>query len=131
MAAAPDQPAAFDIALPALTLDVPGTFAEPISFSNVQAVGSIVSADRTIPHPLPRRDRRGRALSAEGRVYWAEAGADRRLRPGIALTGALDGALEARTIVALYGLIGLGEEAPARSGPHVGSRTRERCARAA
>src|SRR5690606_9303225 len=46
--AAPDQPAAFDISLPAVRLEVPGALAEPISFSNVRVVGAIASADRSI-----------------------------------------------------------------------------------
>lgn len=110
MRAAPNEPAAFNIALPALTLDVPGTFAEPISFSNVQAVGSITSAERSIQLTRLHAETGNGALDAQGRIYWAEAGADRRLRPGVQLTGAVAGALDVRSVVAMWP-IGLGEAA--------------------
>lgn len=108
--AAPNEPAAFDISLPSLTLDVPGTFAEPISFTNVQAVGAIVSAERSIRFTRIHAETGEAALDATGRLYWAEAGADRRMRPGVELQGAVTGALDAPAVMHMWP-IGLGESA--------------------
>jgi Protein of unknown function/AsmA-like C-terminal region len=102
MRAAPDQPAAFDIALPSMTLDVPGTFAAPLSFSDVVAVGAIASGQRSIA--LTRFSARtGEAVvRAEGRLYWAEAGAEGKLTPGVELRGAVEGALGARDVLRMW-----------------------------
>lgn len=108
--AAPDEPAAFNISLPSMRLAVPGTFAEPIALANVEVVGAIVSADREIRLTRLHAEIGQAALNASGRVYWAEAGADRRSRPGVQLEGAVEGALDARTVVHMWP-IGLGEGA--------------------
>lgn len=110
MRAAPNEPAAFDIALPSLTLDVPGTFSEPIAFSNVAIVGAIVSAERTIS--LTRLSARtGQAIvHAQGRFYWQQAGSDGKLYPGIELHGGVDGVVAARDVVRMWPMT-LGETA--------------------
>jgi len=91
-------------------LDVPGTFAEPIALSDVQVVGAVVAAEREIRFSrLHARSGEG-VLDASGRIYWAEAGADRRVRPGVELTGAVAGALDARSVLHMWP-IGLGEGA--------------------
>lgn len=108
--AAPNTPAAFDISLPSLTLDVPGTFEEPLAFSNLQAVGAIDSATRTISLTRFRAQTGEAVLNAAGRLYWAEAGADHRLHPGVELNGNISGALEARTVTHVWPM-GLGEGA--------------------
>ncbi len=97
--AAPDQPAAFNITLPSMTLDVPGTFSEPISFSNVQAVGAIVAAERSIRFTRLHAETGQGVINLAGRVYWAAAGADQRLRPGIELQGEVGGALSVREVL--------------------------------
>ncbi|MGQ0533039.1 MAG: YhdP family protein [Caulobacteraceae bacterium] len=110
MRAAPNAPAAFDISLPSLRVDVPGTFAEPLGFSNVQVVGAIVSAERSIR--LTRISARtGQAtFNGAGRLYWADAGG--RARMGVELDGAVEGAVEARSVMHMWP-IGLGEGARA------------------
>jgi uncharacterized protein YhdP len=110
--AAPNQPAAFDISLPSLSLDVPGTFQEPLAFSNVQATGAIVSAERTIRLTRFHAETGQAALNAAGRFYWGQAGADRALHPGVELTGNIDGALDVRTVTHVWPM-GLGEGARA------------------
>src|SRR5690606_22807858 len=112
MRAAPDQPAAFDISLPAVRLEVPGAFAEPISFSNVRVVGAIASADRSIRFTQLTAQTGEATVHGSGRIYWAEAGAgeSRRLRAGVELDGRIDGALDARVITHVWP-IGLGEGA--------------------
>lgn len=110
MRAAPDEPAAFNIAFPSMRLDVPGTFAEPIAISNVQAEGAIVGAERAIQLTRLRAQTGGGAIDVEGRIYWAEAGEDGRLRPGVQLSGGIAGQLEARQVMHMWP-IGLGEGA--------------------
>ncbi|MGE0741819.1 MAG: DUF3971 domain-containing protein [Hyphomonadaceae bacterium] len=112
--AAPDEPAAFDISLPSMRLDVPGTFAEPISFSNVQAAGAIVSAERAVRFTRIHAETGDAQFTASGRIYWAEAGAgdDRRTRTGVEIEGAMQGALDANAVMHMWP-IGLGEGARA------------------
>ncbi|MEQ1616778.1 MAG: DUF3971 domain-containing protein [Terricaulis sp.] len=108
--ARPGEPASFNIALPSLTLDVPGTFAQPISLSDVEATGAILSAERAIV--LTRVSARASAARVEGagRFYWAEAGSDRRTHMGVQFRGQIEGALEVRQVVQMWP-IGLGEGA--------------------
>jgi uncharacterized protein YhdP len=110
--AAPNEPAAFNISLPSLRLDVPGTFAEPIAFSNVVVQGAIVSAERSIRFTQLRAQTGEATLHATGRLYWAEAGVgeERRVRPGVELDGRIDGTLDARTVTRVWPM-GLGESA--------------------
>ncbi|MBC7769765.1 MAG: hypothetical protein H7124_13370, partial [Phycisphaerales bacterium] len=108
--AAPNDPATFNVSLPSLTLDVPGTLSQPAAFTNVEIAGAIASAERTVRFTRIHAETGQGVLDASGRIYWAEAGADRRLRPGIELNGHLDGAVEARAVLAMWP-IGLGEGA--------------------
>jgi hypothetical protein len=110
MRAAPNEPANFNISLPSMTLEVPSTFPQPISLANVEVVGAVISAERTIQLTQVRARSGEGTLNASGRIYWAEAGAERRLRPGVQLTGAVEGALDARAVIAMWP-IGLGEAA--------------------
>lgn len=110
MRATPNEPAAFDISLPSLRLDVPGTFQEPIAFSNVQAVGAIDAAARSIRLTRFRAQTGQATLNATGRLYWAEAGANRALHTGVELTGNIEGALDARVVTHVWPM-GLGEGA--------------------
>jgi hypothetical protein len=108
MRAAPNEPAAFNITLPSMRLEVPGTFSEPLAFSNVQIVGSIISGQRTINFTrLAARTGEG-AFNGAGRVYWADV--DGRAHMGLQLQGAVDGALEARDVLHMWP-VGLGESA--------------------
>jgi Protein of unknown function/AsmA-like C-terminal region len=110
MNAAPGQPAAFDIALPAMTLDVPGTFTAPLSFSEVEAVGAIASAEHSISFTRLSARVGEAKLEAAGRVYWAAAGQDPRLRPGVQMRGQVAGALTVRQVMQMWP-IGLSEGA--------------------
>lgn len=112
MRAAPNQPAAFDISLPAMRLAMPGTFAEPVAFSNVRMVGVIVSAEPSIRFSQLTAQTGEATVHASGRLYWAVAGqgADRRMRTGIELDGRVDGVLDARVITHVWPM-GLGEAA--------------------
>lgn len=97
MRAAPNEPAAFNISLPAMRLDVPGTFAEPLSLSNVQIVGAITSAERSIRFTRLTGRAGDGTFNGAGRLYWADVGG--RSHMGLELNGAVDGALEARDIL--------------------------------
>ncbi|MEQ1491777.1 MAG: DUF3971 domain-containing protein, partial [Terricaulis sp.] len=108
MRAAPNEPAAFNISLPSMRLDVPGTFAEPLAFSNVRVVGSIVSADRTINFTELTAHTGEGTFNGTGRVYWADVAGQSHI--GLQLNGGVDGALEARDILHVWP-VGLGESA--------------------
>jgi len=108
--AAPNEPAAFDISLPSMRLDVPATFAEPIALANVRIVGAVVSSERTIRFTQVSAQTGEAALSGAGRLYWAEAGPDRRVRTGVEFEGQVAGALDAREAIHMWP-IGLGEGA--------------------
>lgn len=110
MRAAPNEPANFNISLPSLRLDVPGAFSEPISLSNVEIVGAITSANREIRFTRLHAQSGQAVLEASGRYYWAEAGGDNRVHPGIELTGAIEGVLAARSVIHMWPM-GLGEGA--------------------
>jgi hypothetical protein len=112
MRAAPNEPAAFDISLPSMRLDVPGTFSEPLAFSNVSIVGAIVSSERAIRLTRLRAETGEAEINLAGRFYWAEAGSERRVHAGIALEGGVDGALDARAVTQVWPM-GLGEGARA------------------
>ncbi|MEQ1818874.1 MAG: AsmA-like C-terminal region-containing protein [Terricaulis sp.] len=108
MRAAPNEPAAFNIALPSMRLEVPGTFEEPLAFSNVEVAGTIISGQRTINFTrLTARTGEG-TFNGAGRLYWADVGGHSHL--GLQLDGAVDGALEARDVLHMWP-VGLGESA--------------------
>ncbi len=100
MRAAPNEPANFNISLPSLRLDVPGTFSQPISFANVEIVGAVTTATREIRFTRLRARTGDAVVDASGRLYWAEAGG--RLRPGFELEGAIAGSLDARTVLHVW-----------------------------
>ncbi len=108
MRAAPGEPANFRVSLPAMTLEVPSAFPQPIALSDVEVSGAVAAGERTITLTQLRARSGDGLVSASGRVYWAPSGADRRMRPGIVLTGAVEGALDARSVIAMWP-IGLGE----------------------
>ena len=101
MRAAPNEPAAFNVSLPSLRLDAPGVFAEPIAFSNVEVVGAIVSAERSIRFTQLRAQTGEATLQGAGRIYWGEAGTgeNRGTHAGVELTGRIDGSLDARDLL--------------------------------
>lgn len=108
MRTAPNEPAAFNISLPSMRLDVPGTFQQPLAISNVQVVGAIVSADRSISFTqITARAGEG-TFNGTGRLYWGDVG--ERAHMGLELRGAVDGALEARDVLHMWP-VGLGESA--------------------
>ncbi len=110
--AAPDQQAPFNVSLPSLTLDVPGTFEQPIAFRNVQAQGEISGSARSIRFTRLHAETGEAVINGTGRLYWAEAGEgeNRRVRPGIELQATVEGALDARVVTQVWPM-GLGESA--------------------
>lgn len=110
--AAPNEQAPFNVSLPSLTLDVPGTFEQPIAFRNVQAQGAISGAERSISFTRMHAETGEAVIDGTGRVYWAEAGEgeNRRVRPGIELQASVAGALDARVVTQVWPM-GLGEGA--------------------
>lgn len=110
--AAPDQPAAFNIALPAMRLDVPGTFAEPVSLANIQAVGAVVSSERTIRFDRLHVELGGGAIDGAGRLYWGQSEGQQPGQMGVSLQAQSTGAIPARNVIHLWPM-GLGEGARA------------------
>lgn len=110
MRARPNEVSAFNVSLPSMRLDVPGTFSEPIAFSNVTVVGAIDGAERSV-RVSSLSARSGEAtITAAGRLYWAEAGADQRVHAGVEMQGQIAGALDARVVAHVWPM-GLGESA--------------------
>ncbi len=100
--AAPGEPAAFNITLPAMTLDVPGTFAQPINLAQVEAVGAIISSERAIQFSrLAARVGDGQ-VNATARIYWADAGADQRARMGLRLDGDVTGSVTVQQVMSMW-----------------------------
>ncbi|MBL8548058.1 MAG: hypothetical protein JNL81_16480 [Hyphomonadaceae bacterium] len=108
MRAQPGQAAAFNISLPSMRMDVPGTLAEPMAISNVQIVGAITSSDRSIRMTRMTARMGEGTFNGTGRLYWGEV--NDRTHIGIELDGAVQGALEARDILHMWPM-GLGESA--------------------
>lgn len=108
--AAPGQPAAFNISFPALAFDAPDTFSEPVSFAGVEIVGAIVSGERSVRFDRIHARTEAATIDAAGRFYWAEAGPERRIYPGVELTGAVVGALGVQDVMQLWPM-GLAEGA--------------------
>ena len=100
--AAPNEPAAFNIAFPSMTLDVPGTFTAPLNLANVQVIGAVVSADRAISFSRLHAETGDGIIEGAGRYYWGEAGADRALRPGFQLDASIGGTLSVGQVIALW-----------------------------
>jgi hypothetical protein len=100
--AAPNEPAAFDIALPALNLDVPGEFSSPVSLGDVHVVGTIVSADRAINLTTIHAKAGNGVIDASGRYYWGEAGPAHHLYPGFALDGVVGGSVSVQQVMAFW-----------------------------
>ena len=92
MAAAPNQPAAFDISLPAVRLDVPGTFTQPLSLADVRAVGAIDGAARSINFTQLHAQTGAARINLAGRVYWGEAGGATHM--GVAMQGGIEGPID-------------------------------------
>ncbi|ANP44717.1 DUF3971 domain-containing protein [Candidatus Viadribacter manganicus] len=106
MRAAPNEPAAFNISLPSMRVDVPGTFAEPLAITNVEVAGSIISAQRTVNvSRITARAGDGR-FNGTGRLYWTDV--DGSAHTGVQLDGALEGAVDARAVMHMWP-VGLGE----------------------
>ena len=105
-----ERPAPFTVSLPSLTVDVPGTLSQPAAFTNVEVRGTVESAERAVRFTRIHAQTGDGALDATGRIYWAEAGSDQRLRPGIEVNGQLVGSVDARAVIAMWP-IGLGEGA--------------------
>jgi hypothetical protein len=112
MRAAPNEPAAFDISLPSVRFDVPATFPEQVSLSNVRVVGAVLSSEHAIRFTQVTAQTGDATLTASGRLYWAEAGsgAERRMRTGVEVNAQVEGALDARQAIQMWP-IGLGEGA--------------------
>lgn len=106
MRAAPNEAAAFEVALPSMRLDAPGVFAAPLAFSNVRVVGAITGADSSIRMTQITARTGDATFNGTGRVYWARAG--ERVHPGIELDGAVDGAISAPAVMHMWP-IGLAE----------------------
>jgi|CXWL01.1.fsa_nt_gi hypothetical protein len=102
MRAGADQPAAFNISLPSLTLDVPGTFATPVNLTQVEAVGAIISAERAIDFTRLRARAGEGLIDATARVYWAEAGAERRTAMGLRLNGEVTGGVTVQQVMSMW-----------------------------
>ncbi|MGE3141696.1 MAG: AsmA-like C-terminal region-containing protein [Hyphomonadaceae bacterium] len=99
----PAAPAAFDLSLPSATLDAPGLFSHPFDLQRVRASGQF-NPDGSIQFTRLEAERGEAKLQATGRLWFARAGADNKLYPGIVLNGAIAGPLDVRSVVTLWPL---------------------------
>jgi hypothetical protein len=106
--AAPNEPAAFDISLPSMRFEAPGTFPGPLQFSNVRVAGAIVASESSIRFTQLTAHTPNAVLRGTGRLYWAQVGPERRVMPGIELDGRVEGVLDVREVMNGWP-IGLGE----------------------
>lgn len=100
--ATPAEPALFEVQLPSATFEMPGVFSAPFEVSQFQASGRISGG--TIEFTQLRAQRDQARLVASGRLRFAAVGPERRLYPGIALNGRLEGPIDARSVLALWPL---------------------------
>ncbi|MDX2237145.1 MAG: AsmA-like C-terminal region-containing protein [Hyphomonadaceae bacterium] len=98
------QPAAFDVSLPSLNLDVPGVFSDPMALRAVRVTGQIDLGAQEIAVSRIESRIDDAQMRGEGRFYWrAVAG---RTAPGLDFNGRIDGAVDARRIIAFWPLTG-------------------------
>ncbi|MDX2273835.1 MAG: DUF3971 domain-containing protein [Hyphomonadaceae bacterium] len=110
--AAPDQPAPFAISFPSLAFNVPSTFTDPVAIQNLQISGAVVASERSVRFERINARVGQATIEGTGRFYWAEAGEDQRVRPGIELDARINGALGVRDVMQLWP-VGAGEGARA------------------
>ncbi|GAM99586.1 large exoproteins [alpha proteobacterium U9-1i] len=110
MRADANAPAAFSISMPALTLDVPGTFAKPVNLTHFEATGAINTQERAIEFTRVTGRVDDGAVSLNARLYWADIGEGeaRRSRMGVQLDGAVTGTVSVQDVLAFWP-VGLGE----------------------
>jgi hypothetical protein len=96
-----DKPARFDLALPALTIDAPGAFSQTVALRNVVMKGEIAPKDAAITFDQISADIDSAKLALAGRMQWADDGHG-KIRPGLQMTGAITGGLDARRALALW-----------------------------
>ncbi|MBI1249982.1 MAG: hypothetical protein GC189_00730 [Alphaproteobacteria bacterium] len=102
--ASAETPAAFDISLPSLTLDVPGVFSDPMAMQALRVKGQIeLGAKQIILTTFDARVDDAR-VTGQGRFYWAQIG--ETAYPGLTFTGAVTGAVDARRVIAFWPLTG-------------------------
>lgn len=106
--AAPNERAAFSVSLPSARFEAPGTFGGPLQLSNVQIEGAIIAAENSVQFSSISARTREAVLTGAGRLYWERVGPERRLMPGVELSGAVDGVVDAREVMNGWP-IGLGE----------------------
>ncbi len=98
-----DAPARFDLALPALTIDAPGAFSAPVSLRNVVMKGAIAPRDAKVTFDEITAGIDNARLALAGSIRWADDGKG-AIRPGLAMTGAITGGLDARRALTLWPL---------------------------
>ncbi len=107
---APAAVAVLNVSVPALDLAVPGVFSAPITLSNITLAGKIDGAARAVTFDALQFTSEKARFDGTGRLYWAPAGADGALRPGLSVAGALEGEVSGAQVMAFWP-IGLGEGA--------------------
>jgi uncharacterized protein YhdP len=102
MRADPDRPAPFNITFPSMAFNVPSTFADPVSIQNLQINGTVDAGARSVRFERISARVGQATVEGAGRYYWAEAGDDHRIRPGIELDARVSGALGVRDVLQLW-----------------------------
>ncbi|MFZ4120422.1 MAG: DUF3971 domain-containing protein [Caulobacterales bacterium] len=103
------EAANFDLDLPMVSLEVPGVFAAPVTARQVAAVGTLSLARNELSLQRLRFGVDEATVNLQGNVIWHRDAAG-VLRPGLDVTGTIEGALQARSIVSFWP-IGLGQGA--------------------
>jgi len=98
--AGPGETAAVALELPSARLAMPGILAEPVTLTDARIEGDLRLADRRFTLTQVRASVDEATMSASGAVSWAET--PNGWRPGLNLTGRVDGVLDARAVLRFW-----------------------------
>jgi hypothetical protein len=97
------EPAAFTVEFPNARIDMPGVLAAPVEISATRITGAISVSDRAVTLQSTRIGVGEAVINATGRLSWAQV-ASGAWRPGLALEGTIDGAVDPRTVLSFWPL---------------------------
>ncbi|MDX2233366.1 MAG: DUF3971 domain-containing protein [Hyphomonadaceae bacterium] len=98
-----DQPARFNLNLPALSIAADGVFSAPVALRDVVVRGEIAPKDSAIRFEEVVAHVDNARFAGAGRIHWADDGHG-KLRPGFEATGAVTGGIDARRVLSMWPL---------------------------
>lgn len=96
-------PAVFNVSMPELAVEAPGVFSRPVAVRNLVMKGEIAPADARVSFEEASFSVDNARVQIGGKIYWGNDGAG-RIRPGFEVRGDIKGALDARSMLALWPL---------------------------